>query len=764
MAPRTLRDPSSSHTIGFSSSTLFDPTSSPQQPPSSPPAATSTTSATPNSLDLHCLPPIFVIPAHLDSDAQDEVEEELAASHAPLTYSVHEARLFVGLVRSKKRAALELRTRGLWTEEVVREDKSVQEEVKEKVSRGREGGSEPPRKRVKVDGGVAKEDVETASETEVETASEASETESESAPSDHVPAESTIEPSKGNAEAQYAVDGSSVQLQPHPKSPAEDPPGALQFQDHLRVISLDWLRDSLKAGRVMSVGKYVVYECRAIEKPTAPQRQQTLIPRQQIQKVIPARKAQIAAQHPQSQRQQQPSSSQQILDRARADAGEGPRVNQRYHPRRTGLALDVKKPRSQLLQQTTTPEDASPTNADSGPLPPPPDWVAQHVKYACERSTPADTPNAAFVEQLKRIRLARELRDDDIGVRAYSTSIAAVAAYPHEIRAAREVLRLPGCSEKIATLWREFSGSEDGTVAEAREVDDDETLRTLRLFYNIWGVGAKAARHFSLDKGWKDLDDAVEFGWGQLSRVQQIGVKFYDEFAERIPRSETEHIVQVVREHARRVCPVDPDGIEILIVGGYRRGAETSGDVDVIVSHRKLDATMNLVEDIVAALEQSGYITHTLTLSLQGTSRGQATLPFRSSNGAGLGFDTLDKALVVWQDPEWPGKASAAETNAKNPNIHRRVDIIVSPWRTVGCAALGWSGGTTFQRDVRRYAQAVKGWKFDSSGIRDRRTGKVVDLEGPDGVGRGEGIVDAEKKVFEGLGLVYREPWERCTG
>ena len=134
----------------------------------------------------------------------------------------------------------------------------------------------------------------------------------------------------------------------------------------------------------------------------------------------------------------------------------------------------------------------------------------------------------------------------------------------------------------------------------------------------------------------------------------------------------------------------------------------------------------------------------------------------------------MDKALVVWQDPHWPTQATdlAANAKAKNPNIQRRVDIIISPWRTVGCAVAGWSGGTTFQRDLRRYAKNVKGWKFDSSGIRDRGNGEVVDIEGfyhYDGEIGGKGkrakkMVEAERRVFEGFGLVWREPEARCTG
>ncbi len=170
------------------------------------------------------------------------------------------------------------------------------------------------------------------------------------------------------------------------------------------------------------------------------------------------------------------------------------------------------------------------------------------------------------------------------------------------------------------------------------------------------------------------------------------------------------------------------------------------------MSHRSLPATANLVTDIVAALEATSHITHTLQLWLTGTHRNQETLAYRpTASQRGRGFDTLDKALVVWQDP-----------HARNPAPRRRVDIIVAPWRTVGCAVAGWSGGTTFQRDLRRFAKNVRGWKFDSSGVRDRATGEVVALEGAEGVGGS--MEDAERTVFKGLGLVYREPWERCTG
>lgn len=151
---------------------------------------------------------------------------------------------------------------------------------------------------------------------------------------------------------------------------------------------------------------------------------------------------------------------------------------------------------------------------------------------------------------------------------------------------------------------------------------------------------------------------------------------------------------------------------------------------------------------------------HTLRLSIHNSERGQRPTSFKGASSGGTGFDTLDKALVVWQDP----KFKPTDPSGKNHNIHRRVDILISPWKTVGCAVLGWSSETTFQRDLRRYCEHEKNLKFDSSGIRSREPPyNWVDLE-DGGKGRAETMEVAEQRVFEGLGLEWKRPEERCTG
>ncbi len=692
-------------------------------------------------LDLSGLAPIFVSSSQFEKHLDDlhKLEEQLAEADAPLTYDIHEARIVLSKVTKKKRIHFDLRENGgVWTEEVT---EPLQPSESANKTSPKSLTTAHVTKKAKVGGGktevVVLDDSFTASEGEDG---------------------GTSLSRQRKAPSSKVTTGRPTQvLSVRTPSPA---PG--KNEDLIRVIHIDWFVESKKQGSPVPFEDYLSYLGRIVSRPT----------------VLPISPESGSTTGKPSSRQVTPAKA--ILDRAREDAPapsttQHSRTTDRFGKRKFGHGSS--KPlgsggsweaghnhQPQLLQATTSEAEGS----GSSDLPEPPEWVKQGVKYACQRSTPLRSPNEAFIELLKKIRTARELTNDEIGVRAYSTSIASLAAYPHKLSNPREIMRLPGCEAKIANLFVEWTNT--GKIKAVEELEANEEMTILKLFYNIWGVGATTAREYYYDRGWRDLDDIIEFGWSTLTRVQQIGVKFYDEFLDLIPRAEVEEIGRIIHSHA--VLARNHD-IQSTIVGGYRRGKEASGDVDIVVSHPDETQTLNLVTDIVAALEEKGWITHTLLLSLNSTNRGQQTLPFRSSAlHGGHGFDTLDKALVVWQDPGWPTKDAdlAADPKAKNPNIHRRVDIILAPWRTVGCAVAGWSSGTTFQRDLRRYAKNVKGWKFDSSGVRSRVNGEVVDVEGWEsyhgeiGEYRTKTMLEAEKRVFEGMGLPFFEPWDRCTG
>lgn len=677
-------------------------------------------------------PPVFVLPTHLTLEELHGVEEELAERGAPLTYDVSEARLVLGKVAQKKRAALELRSRGLWTEEVP---------LMTTTTTGPEQGPGPPVKRRRLSEERQRTTPEVVKEREAE-AELSTESESEvdgertrHDPRKHVRSKSRS-PSAGSVASSATTDSSSF---------------SKEQESLIKVVKLEWLDKCLETGELVPLDPYVIYHARVVPRP------------QNVQS---------------SAKQSQTAKS--ILERAREDAASQPPPGSAVATSRFASRRPKEPPGGahghppKLYRQTTSEHD------EAIPLPPAPDWVKDNVMYACMRSAPLHPPNERFIAQLQKIRRARELTLDEVGVRAYSTSIAAIAAYPYEFRTPMEVLRLPGCDMKIANLFAEFRDSPNGTLSAAEALDKDPTLRTLNEFYNIWGVGAKTAREFYYARGWRDLDDVIEHGWNSLSRVQQIGLKYYDEFQQGIPRAETERVASTVKRHAQLVRPgsdYDSRGIECVIVGGYRRGKEISGDVDLVLSHRDEAVTKNLVVDIVRSLEEEGWVTHTLALHMTTSNRDQQPVPFGGDEDDHRShFDTLDKALVVWQDPHFDDPVPPPENEAeageelteeerlrlrrkRNPNPHRRVDIIISPWRTVGCAVLGWSGDLTFQRDLRRWAKKAHGWKFDSSGVHERTGGgQLVDLERG-----GETWEERERLVMEGLGVGWRPPEERCS-
>ncbi|KAI0881162.1 Nucleotidyltransferase [Annulohypoxylon maeteangense] len=475
----------------------------------------------------------------------------------------------------------------------------------------------------------------------------------------------------------------------------------------IKVVRLAWFVDCLAQESILPMDEYLIYQ---------------------------GRKTRDIAKSPQN--------PNDIFQRATYEGGNGRPSSKGESSQHSPTICSVKHPA--LIQGSTS------EHKHRSPTPPIPDYL--HTPYSCQRPTPFNPPNKSFIGELYKVRTLRQLKNDEIGIRAYSTSIASLSAYPYLISKPSEVARLPGCSDKIAELYRQWKSN--GCLEEAEDAKADPKMSVLQEFYGIWGVAATTSQEF-YKKGWRDRDDIVENGWDGLTRVQQIGLKYYDELQEKISCPEAEEIGRAILIHTNKLRK----GFQMVIGGGYRRGKTESGDVDVILSHPEGSATSNFIVKLVNSLESGRYITHTLIVSTKNSERGQTPVPWKGQGRkAGTGFDTLDKALVVWQNPDWDKKVSS-----NNPNPHRRVDIIISPWVTVGCAVIGWTGGITFERDLRRYCKREKSLKFDSSGVRSRIDGSWVDLES-DANGPAPDMLTAERRVFKRLGLEWRPPEERCTG
>lgn len=205
-----------------------------------------------------------------------------------------------------------------------------------------------------------------------------------------------------DTDSSIASDGDSPQ--PRPKSGQDKrhhssehhpaPPRAI-----VKVLRLAWFTESLEKGVVLPTNDYLVYEGRIIvatpEKPR-PSRDDIL------------------------NRAIQDAGGAQATPPARSGHGSWRRS------RETRSSSHTKPPA--LVKQTTSEHDIT-----LG-LPPIPDYL--HTTYSCQRSTPVRPPNESFIEKLKKIRTTRSLIGDKIGIRAYSTAIATLAAYPYTLSSA----------------------------------------------------------------------------------------------------------------------------------------------------------------------------------------------------------------------------------------------------------------------------------------------------------------------------------------
>ncbi|KAK6501489.1 hypothetical protein TWF481_009326 [Arthrobotrys musiformis] len=560
----------------------------------------------------------------------------------------------------------------------------------------------------------------------------------------------------------------------------------------LKVVKIEWYTKAIIEGVDVNIDDFVVYNgIYPAKSPSSSTKPSTPVSRKRSSS--PPTLAEKQA--------EDRSRTESILQRAIAATRQQSASPGTRHLRHKGYLQDsnpsrpFKRPKL-LSQQSTDSQEESERIASN--LPPLPQWVTEKVKYSCMRSTPSDPPNKDFLDALFKIRQIRLIKSDDIGVRAYSTAIASVAAFPHKITHISQIHALPGCDDKIAALWHEFTHSDPpGRLEAADEIENSVYLQTLELFYNIWGVGSRTAQDF-YKLGFRDLDDLVEHHWKKLTRVQQIGVKFYDEFQDKIPRDEVLSIRDSIQYHARQLLP----GIETAVVGGFRRGKELSNDVDLLITHPRVSKSRDVEEllvPLVDLLEKEGLITHVLTIHQPSrfvATTGGEVWPKRSHHN----FDGIPKVLCVWQQPDLgedeEGDSQMSGTNKrpskrKNPNPHRRVDILFPPPRCAGSTVTSWSGATTFERDLRKYVKEKKYWKFSSEGVTDKssgmrvRVGKEegefigltgeeekngievdddVDNRERDKNGEWVGWDVEERKLFKLLELEWREPTERCTG
>lgn len=198
-----------------------------------------------------------------------------------------------------------------------------------------------------------------------------------------------------------------------------------------------------------------------------------------------------------------------------------------------------------------------------------------------------------------------------------------------------------------------------------------------------------------------------------LNYDQLIGLKYFNEIQKRIPRNEiiiSEKILKTVATN------MDKD-IVINVCGSYRRGKDSSGDIDVLISHKKIETN----EDISSNINILQCYVRNLTR-------------------LGLLVDHINKYAQI-------SKKYMGMFKCKVSECARRIDIKYIPYDSLGASLLHFTGSKNFNTELRRHA-LKKGFKLNEYGLIRKNNNEFIPS-------------NTEEKIFELLNYEYKSPEER---
>jgi DNA polymerase lambda len=161
---------------------------------------------------------------------------------------------------------------------------------------------------------------------------------------------------------------------------------------------------------------------------------------------------------------------------------------------------------------------------------------------------------------------------------------------------------IPGVGKAILEKSAQFIA--EGKINKLQALASDDKLKTLEALGKIFGVGPKNAEKLYL-KGIRSIADLrrrVEL----LDNRQTTGLKYYEEFLERMPRSEAGVIADWVNNAASHLFA--PAEITCLAAGSYRRGKTTCGDVDILITRSDNKPTHGMLEPLLRQLVREGLL------------------------------------------------------------------------------------------------------------------------------------------------------------
>lgn len=318
----------------------------------------------------------------------------------------------------------------------------------------------------------------------------------------------------------------------------------------------------------------------------------------------------------------------------------------------------------------------------------------------------------------KLINIYRALGDDRRSF-SYYKAIPVIEKLPFKIESGDQVKNLPSIGKALQEHIQEIVTT--GKLSKLEHFETDEKVRTISLFGEVWGIGPTTALKF-YEKGYRTLDDLKREE--SLTHAQRLGLKYFDDIKQRIPRDEVQEMDQLLQKAGEDVLP----GVVVVCGGSYRRGKASCGDLDVVITHPDGKSHRGFLKKYVKHLKDMGFLREDLIFSTH------------SEEGTDSGVDTYFGLCT------YPGR-----------ELRHRIDLKVYPQDIYAFGLVAWTGNDVLNRRLRLLAES-KGFRLDDTGLFPATHGS-----GGKWGSRGSTSIKlyTEREVFDFLGFPWLEPHER---
>jgi DNA polymerase/3'-5' exonuclease PolX len=334
-------------------------------------------------------------------------------------------------------------------------------------------------------------------------------------------------------------------------------------------------------------------------------------------------------------------------------------------------------------------------------------------KFAINQ-TNKENLNEHITNELEKIRDYHQNEGNVFESLAYRKAIAQIKNSTEKITSCDQLKSYKYLGKSIGKKIKEILLT--GKLGKTDYLKDDERNNTLKLLTGVWGIGMGLANKL-YRKNIKTIED-LRKNQDLLNKNQLVGLKYYEEIKQRIPRTECEEVLALVKEELYTILPEEL--FEVQLCGSYRRGKETCGDMDILITRKDEGGIEGILQTLVDKLMSRDLITDILQVSNVGYGRNTF-----------MGISKLDN------------------------RPHRRLDIKTYQKEFYPFALLYFTGSAYFNRSMRLFASKV-GYNLSDLGlykVNGFRKNKVP---------TGTSIVCAnEEEIFKVLGLDYKTPSER---